>query len=269
MKPSELIYLTLTFYIGILLGAGCDSPPTEDPQALTWKRHYQAGVDAMKQGNHPLAEEELQQALSVARRLPKGNPSLQNTLDQFADLCLLRGQEARAESLYLQLLAIQQEHRGTEDEKTASTLEKLADLYRKRNEPARAESLYLHLLAIRDPGRRDREFASTLAKLADLYRKRDAFIRADSLTKRAMSLKIHAQGYHHFILGQYRQAETFYQRALTLQQKNLPENHPDLAMTCFDLGRLYDVQGSLPQAEAFYRRALIIQERTWEQTTGI
>lgn len=264
MQLPKSTYLPFAFAIWLLLGSGCDSPPSEDPQALAWKHHYQAGVGAIRQGRHTLAEEELQQALAVARRLPKGNAHLQNTLDQLADLYLLRGREARAESLYLHLLAIQKEHRGAEDAKTASTLEKLADLYRKRSETTHAESLYLHLLAIRDPRRRDQAFASTLSKLADLYRKRDEFIRADSLTKRAMGLKFHAQGHQHFILGQYRQAEVYYQRALSVQKRNLNKNHPDLAMTCFDLGRLYDVQNSLSQAEGFYRQALTIQEMNLE-----
>jgi tetratricopeptide (TPR) repeat protein len=261
MRSSEVVYLAFAFGIWILLGSGCDSPPADDPLALTWKRHYQTGVGAVQKGQHTLAEEELQQALSVARRLPEGNARLENTLDQLAGLCLLRGQEARAESLYLHLLSIQKEHRGAEDEKTASTLEKLADLCRKRSETTHAESLYLHLLSIRDPRRRDQVFASTLSKLADLYHKRDEFTRADSLAKRAMGLKIHAQGHQHFILGQDRQAEILYQRALTVQKRNLNENHSDLAMTCFDLGRLYDVQGSFQQAEAFYRRSLTIQEK--------
>ena len=254
ITPLVSLFLLWTFL------SGCGSPPPEDPHVAAWKKHFQAGLAAMQEGRHDEADEQLQQALSVARQFPEGENALQSTLDRLADLCLIRGQPARAESLYLHLLDIRKTQRGPKDVGTASTLEKLADLYRSESQPARAESLYLHLLDIREPRARDGGFPAALGKLAALYRDRGEFTRADSLSKRSMALKIHAQGYHHFILGQYRQAATSYQRALALQERNLHRNHPDLAMTCFDLGRLLNLQDSPRQAGIFYRRALAIHE---------
>ena len=66
---------------------------------------------------------------------------------------------------------------------------------------------------------------------------------ADSLAQRAHAL---------FLQGQYQRAAPLYHNALALQAGD----HPDLARTCYYLGRLYDVQDRYRQAEHFYRRAL-------------
>ena len=48
-----------------------------------------------------------------------------------------------------------------------------------------------------------------------------------------------------------------YHNALALQAGD----HPDLARTCYYLGRLYDAQDRYRQAEHFYRRALAASPR--------
>ena len=91
-----------------------------------------------------------------------------------------------------------------------------------------------------------------MQKLSDLYRARGDHAAADSLALRAQALNLRARAHALFLQGHYQQAAPLYHSALTLQAGD----HPDLARTCYYLGRLYDAQDRYRQAEHFYRRAL-------------
>ena len=239
----------------------CGSREAEDPQVNAWKRHRQEGQVAFEQGRHGQAEASWQQALDLARIFPAQDLRLRRTLDDLARLYAITGRTARAESLYTELLDLQRQI-DPDGQGTASTLDCLADIFRSRNELTRAETLYVRLLALQeaaDPP--DPDISTTLAKLANLYGSQNRFLAADSLVTRAMALKLHHQGYMHFVGRRNRQAETFYRRALAVQEKKLGHDHPDLARTCYDLGLLCELQENLAEAERFYRRALAVQEK--------
>ena len=61
--------------------------------------------------------------------------------------------------------------------------------------------------------------------------------------------------------GQYKQAEIFYQRTLTIYEQALDPLHPSTATTLNNLALLYDAQGKYEQAEPLYQRALAIFEQ--------
>ena len=263
MRQSKIFYLLAGLGAWIFIFADCGSQPSEEPEETAWKQHYQTGFNAMQQGRYTEAESSLQLALEEAKSFQEQDPRLHSTLDNLAQVCVVQGRNARAESLYKQLISIQKKHRGPRHQSSVSTLGKLADLYRNQNEFARAESLYKQLIFIQEEHLqlRDQGIASTLEKLADLYRGQNEFVRADSLSKRSMGLKFHARGYAYFIQGRTRQAEMLYKRALVVQEKNLGKNHPDLARTCSDLALLYDGQKAFTTAVTYYKRALVVQEK--------
>ncbi|MBI3796166.1 MAG: tetratricopeptide repeat protein [Deltaproteobacteria bacterium] len=66
----------------------------------------------------------------------------------------------------------------------------------------------------------------------------------------------------HWAKGEYAQAESLWQRALTIQERALGPEHPNVVITLFSLARLYQERGEYARAESLWQRALVIQERT-------
>jgi tetratricopeptide (TPR) repeat protein len=82
-------------------------------------------------------------------------------------------------------------------------------------------------------GNEDLQFASSLHQLAFLY---------DSQ-------------------GKYNEAEPLYKRSLSIREKQLGENHPDVAHSLNNLAVLYYSQGKYNEAEPLYKRSLSIVEK--------
>jgi tetratricopeptide (TPR) repeat protein len=85
-------------------------------------------------------------------------------------------------------------------------------------------------------GNEDRQFAFSLNQLARLYNSQ----------------------------GKYNEAEPLYLRSLSIREKKLGENHPDVAQSLNNLAELYRNQGKYNEAEPLYRRSLSI----WEKQLG-
>ncbi len=62
-------------------------------------------------------------------------------------------------------------------------------------------------------------------------------------------------------MGNYSQAEPFYQRALAISEKVLGKEHPSVAVSLNNLAELYKAQGNYSQAEPLYGRSLAIKEK--------
>ncbi|HTQ79749.1 MAG TPA: serine/threonine-protein kinase [Thermoanaerobaculia bacterium] len=60
--------------------------------------------------------------------------------------------------------------------------------------------------------------------------------------------------------AQHREAESLYRRALAIEERTLPADDPELAITLNNLGAFYGYRGDLAQAEPLLRRALHIRE---------
>ena len=233
----------------LLLSLACSEP---DPRAEDWSQHYQAGRAALGQSRFDEAEQALSHALSLAETFAPDDPRYGRTAHQLAQLHVVRGELVRAESLYQHLRERQAALPDDHPDKML-TLDKLGDTYRLQQRPAEAAPLYDRVLAFQQAHRGDEEVASTMQKLADLYRAQSNRATADSLAQRTHALNLRARAHALFLQGHYQRAAPLYHSALALQAGN----HPDLARTCYYLGRLYDAQDRYRQAEHFYRRALV------------
>ncbi len=69
-------------------------------------------------------------------------------------------------------------------------------------------------------------------------------------------------GYYLNERAQYIEAEPLWVRALTIREKTLDAEHPDVAQSLNNLALLYRNQGKYAEAEPLYRRALAIYEKT-------
>jgi tetratricopeptide (TPR) repeat protein len=65
--------------------------------------------------------------------------------------------------------------------------------------------------------------------------------------------------------GQYTKAEPLYQRSLTILEKALSPEHPDVATSLHNLAALNYEQGQYGKAEPLFQRTLTI----WEKALGL
>ena len=72
----------------------------------------------------------------------------------------------------------------------------------------------------------------------------------------------HQLGYIKNEQGDYQEAVSFYKRALEIEEKSLPANHPDLATSYNNIGWVYYNMGEYSKALSFYERALEIRQKS-------
>ncbi|MBT7167140.1 MAG: tetratricopeptide repeat protein, partial [Victivallales bacterium] len=170
---------------GVLVGWGCGrSADRQTPGP--WEAHYRTGLQAMDQGRYAAADSALERAWGEATAFPPQDARLRSTLDALARVSEVRGRLARADSLYRELLQIQEAYIGEEADASLATLAKLAELHSTRGDLANADSLYTRLLSIGEERLEHGDLAITtnLGRAAALSRELGDFARADSLEKR-------------------------------------------------------------------------------------
>jgi tetratricopeptide (TPR) repeat protein len=62
--------------------------------------------------------------------------------------------------------------------------------------------------------------------------------------------------------GKNTEAITYYEKSLEINQKSLPENHPNLASSYNNIGAVYDNMGEYSKALSYYEKALEIKQKT-------
>jgi hypothetical protein len=63
--------------------------------------------------------------------------------------------------------------------------------------------------------------------------------------------------------GEHKEAITFYEKAVEIDKKILPPNHPDLAMSYNNIGSVYDSMGEYSKAFSFHTKALEIRQKSF------
>ncbi|CAF1386644.1 unnamed protein product [Adineta ricciae] len=71
----------------------------------------------------------------------------------------------------------------------------------------------------------------------------------------------HQLGYLKDDQGDYKMAIEYYEKALEIEEKTLPSNHPDLATSYNNIGLVYDNMGEYSKALSFFEKALEIREK--------
>ncbi len=171
--------------------------------------------------------------LSFRRRvLPKGHPSIAQSLNNLALLNDSQGRYPEAEPLYNEALQIYRASLPDGHLLIATSLNNLAGLYDSQGRFAEAEPLYNEALQICRASLPDGHplIATGLNNLALLYESQ----------------------------GRYPEAEPLYHEALQIRRASLPDGHPDIASSLNNLAALYESQGRYPEAEPLYNEALQI-----------
>ncbi|CAF1431343.1 unnamed protein product [Adineta steineri] len=69
-------------------------------------------------------------------------------------------------------------------------------------------------------------------------------------------------GLVHLYQGDYEKAIWYYEEALEIQEKTLPSNHLDLALSYNNIGGVYNKKGEYSKALLYYEKALAIRQKT-------
>ena len=246
--------LRLLWPLAYLLACG-DPTPKNDPQAEAWSAQYDAGRAAFAQSRFAEAGAAFTAALTLAEHFDPDDPRYGHAAHRLAQLHILQGKLVEAESLYIDLRKRETRSPAHSPAKVL-TLEGLGDTYRLQKRLAEAADLYAQVLAFQQAHQGDGAVAATLQKLADVYRGLGHGAQADSLTYTARAFTLRTQAHGYFVKGGYAQAESLLHSTLALQEQHFSVDHPDIARTCYYMGRLYAAQDQYRKAAHFYRRAL-------------
>jgi tetratricopeptide (TPR) repeat protein len=160
-----------------------------DPDA--WFVLTSEGQSALERGEYARAEQLLLAALHEADESGRGTIRQAASLNNLAVLYEARNELARAEVLYRQALAIQEQLLGPTHPAFALGLGTLADLERRRGQFAQAEPLFRRALAVQERalGPTHPTLARTLDRLAMLLRQTGRDAEAAELEARAQEIR--------------------------------------------------------------------------------
>jgi tetratricopeptide (TPR) repeat protein len=221
-------------------------------------------------GRYAEAEPLYQRAMATDEKaLGPEHPNLARDLNNLALLYQATGRYAEAEPLYVRAIAIGEKALGPEHPNLATALNNLADLYLGTGRYAEAEPLYVRAIAIGEKalGPEHPNLAIALNNLADLYLGTGRYAEAEPLYVRAIAAGLNnlaelyrAAGLNNLALlywttGRYAEAEPLYGHALTILEKALPADHPNLAVIRTNYARLLDQLGRGEEAAALRAQA--------------
>ncbi len=197
-----------------------------------------AALIADKQPSKPGVDEDPKQLLARAEELAA------------------RGELGQAETLHDRVLAIYQRTLGAEHALTASGWSNLGNVRYLQGKFAEAETSHRRALAIREKvlGSGHPDTATSLNNLANVLFEQGKDERSSGAEQRARAQageRIQAVS----------EVEGLYRRALSIQERSLGPDHPQLANTLNNLAAMLDQQGKFTESEPLQRRALAILEK--------
>src|SRR6266702_4540028 len=238
---------------------------------------YRTGRYFRVRARYNEAEPLYQKALILCEKV-KGleNLGVASILSSLAKLYQEQGKYAQAESFYKQALKIRKRDLRPEDSTIAINLKDLGGLYQQQGKYAQAESFYKQALKIQKKalGARHHEVGVILNDLGILYQAQGKYAAAETNYQQSLEIKAQepetvnlssvlsnlANAYN--AQGRYAEAEPIARRALTIIERILGPEHPDVATRCVNLGALCFSQHKFTEAEELYLRALAICEQT-------
>lgn len=123
------------------------------------------------------------------------------------------------------------------------------------------------------PGR-ERELTSPLENMATIYSKRFEYHQAEEIYNRVLALKTSQSNYFEIartqdLIGdikyknqEFDEAKKFYENAFNLREENgMSDDHPDMAMSFYQLGSIYRKKKDFEQALMYYQKAFVIRNK--------
>lgn len=175
-----------------------------------WRKYFDAGSDALKEGSFKVAEEKFYAALATAERFGEKDPRLANTLEQLVEANWYGGQFGQVEAHARRLLLLYQNTVGPDHFKTACISYRLATLYHYEQKLGLAEPLYKQVTTVMMKwlGSNHPELARIMDDYADLLHATHRTDQAEYIKRCAESIKAGRWGQPGQASAQNEKAET-------------------------------------------------------------
>ena len=209
------------------------------------------------------------------------HPDYATTLKFLGALYVKMGDNAKAESCFLESLHITKIVHGEVHPDYAASLDILGTLYVEMGEYSKAEPYYLEVLRIRKeiPGENHPDYATSLNNLGILYHDMGDYAKAEPYVLESLRIRkevldenhpdyaasLNILGTLYVEMGEYSKAEPYYLEALRIRKEIPGENHPDYATSLNDLGILYHDMGDYAKAEPYVLESLRIRKEVLDE----
>ena len=262
-----ILALTMNLALAQFAAIGADSK---------WQTLLDEGSKQNKLGNYIEAEKQLAEALKdidADNKIGEADPVKVLILAPLANASLKQSKFVEAETFYKRALSICETAYGSEDANIAAILARLASLYLTQRRYAEAEPYFTRALAIIESnpamtGAEEEALARIYIELGTLYFKqnksanaRASFIKAQQLFEKVKgpndNTVAEALAFRALTSRQdrnYVEAEELLKRALSISEKNLPPDSPELATQMDALASLYVNQGRYAEAAPLLQR---------------
>lgn len=262
---ARLVVLAAT-----LLAAG--TTPFAFADDASFKKHMDAGVEALKSSNYADAANSFSEAQKVAEA-DHNDFYLSLSMSRIADIRLREKKYSEAETLFKQSLTLAEKAKAPGRSVVLMDLNSLGTLYIAQSHYAQAETYLKRVIALLDSNTSDevvnRKFLPTaLDNLAVVYRNTKKFDQAEALYKRAIPLweklagpedsdtatSINNLAALYYYERKYAEAEPLFVRSLAIREKTLGVNHPEVINNANNLILVYRALKKTSEAEEISKK---------------
>jgi serine/threonine protein kinase/Tfp pilus assembly protein PilF len=248
------------------------------PGVAAAEDHAAIGLALGGQRKYAEGEKEFDQAVALLKAAPGDHrESVAEVLVNLALMVQQRGDSARAERIYREVLAVREELGKGETPKTASVLNNLAWAVAQQRRFKEAEELYVRTVALRRRllGPDHPLLAMTINNYGGMLQASGEPGRAEPLMREALEIRRKSLGEESTFtigsvenlasvlqdLGRLDEAEELYTRSLALRRKVLGDGSADVADSLGNMGSLLMTRGRMAEAEPLFREALAIRRK--------
>ena len=244
-----------------------------DQPEITADLHTTIGTTYLNLGLHESAEPHLKKALDIRLDyLPRRNPEVAASLNNFGRLCQMKGDLNTAETYFTE--ALETFRRLRKNDEIAEVLDNLGYVFALKGRYRKAVAAHSEELEIRRAlyGEHHPKIAKTLVSLANVYGILGEWEKNESLLRQALVIlqKFYDEGNPDVIMSMSRlasvlirrdkaEAERLMKKVLGLRRKYLGENHPDVGWSFYDLSFLNAERGDYAESERLARRTLAMR----------
>jgi CHAT domain-containing protein/Tfp pilus assembly protein PilF len=208
---------------------------------------------------------------AVINRNDQENAFYVLVLHKYADLTYKQGRFGTADSLYRDIIRLQEQYHPEGRLYLAKILISAASLYIYREQVQQAEEYLMRSKAIYEQAfGRNQFYADVINRLGKLYIIQKRYAEADSLLKESLAIRRRVYGPDHeyvshslnnlgdlyFQQGQYPQAKDYYTQALEIREKLFGQFHPYVFLILQSLAKLYATTGEFSKSLDYYDRSI-------------
>ena len=205
-------------------------------------------------GAHEESARLLESARDLAERsLGPSNTEMASILANLAEVRYRQGHYADAETLLTKACLIRQNILGSEHPLYAQCLNQLGGVYRCTGRYAEAAEVHAQARRIESTSldKSNARVASTLGMLGELHRVQEEYLLARPLLEESLAIRekagltdhpdtaviVHRLALVHAALGNQRESEQYFRRAINVREARLGPSHPDTVRAVTDLAR--------------------------------